>query len=81
MWAFAGPESRARDWADDAAITHPVLVDEDGSLRADYFIANGDGAFAANPRHYVIDADGRFVYVETTVQPEALEAAIRAALE
>jgi len=40
-----------------------------------------DDAFAANPRHYVIGADGTFAFVQTSVSPEALEDAIRGALE
>ena len=81
LWSYAGPEGGARAWAEASGIERPVLVDDDSSLRKDYFIPNGDGAFASNPRHYVIGADGRFAFIQTSVAPEALEEAIRAALE
>ena len=81
LWSFGGPFNRAQQWAEEASLSNPVLVDEDSSLRWDYFIPNGDEAFAANPRHYVIGADGTFAFVQTSVAPEALEDAIRGALE
>lgn len=58
-----------------------MLVDEDNSLRSAYFIPNSDEVFAANPRHYVIGADGTFAFIQTTVEPAALEEAIRGALD
>lgn len=60
---------------------NPVLVDEDNSLRSAYFIPNSDEVFAANPRHYVIGADGTFAFIQTSVEPGSLEAAIREALD
>lgn len=80
LWAFDGQESRARSWADEYGILDPVLADGDRSLRQDYFVPNGDGAFAANPRHYVIDREGRLVFLSTTVAPGDLLAAIEDAL-
>ena len=58
-----------------------MLVDDDGSLRQALFVPNGEGAFAANPRHYIIDSDGVLVYASTTVDPgaehEVLEGLLR----
>lgn len=80
LWSFGGPTNRARDWQRDAGIALPILVDEDDSMRRDYFIENGEDAFAANPRHYVIGRDGRFVAVLTAPSPAALLEAVEAAL-
>lgn len=65
---------------DEHALTTPVLVDSDSSLRQAYFLPNSDEVFAANPRHYVIDAQGNFAYISTTVSPGALQDAIEHAL-
>lgn len=80
LWAFDGQESRARAWADEYGVDDPVLADGDRSLRQDYFVPNGGGAFAANPRHYVIDREGRLVFLSTTVAPGDLVDAIEGAL-
>lgn len=58
-----------------------VLVDSDSSMRQAYFMPNSTEVFAANPRHYVIDAEGNLAYVSTNVSPGSLQAAIEAALE
>ncbi len=81
MWAYAGSEGGARTWAENVGLENPVLVDEDSDLRSAYFIPNSDEVFAANPRHYIIGADGRFTFIQTTVAPEALGEAIVEALE
>ena len=57
-----------------------MLVDDDASLRDDYFVPNGDEAYGANPRHFGIGADGGLVLVQTTVAPDGLGEAIEAAL-
>jgi peroxiredoxin len=80
LWSYGGPADRARTWTDEAGIDLPVLVDEDGSMRMDYFIPNGEDAFAANPRHYVIDTAGNFAYVQTSPNPGSLEDALDRAL-
>ncbi len=81
LWAFDGQESRARVWAETMGLAEPVLVDADHSLRGDYFVRSGtDGAFAANPRHYVIDREGTLVWMSTTVAPGGLLDAIEDAL-
>ena len=80
IWSYTGDLSRAQGWADELSLEDPILADDDGSLRRDYFIPNGDDAFAANPRHFIIDAEGTLTFVQTTVAPEALETAIRDAL-
>jgi peroxiredoxin len=80
LWAFDGQESRARTWADEYGIADPVLADGDRSLRQEYFVPNGSGAFASNPRHYVIDREGRLVFLSTTVAPVDLVSAIEDAL-
>jgi len=80
LWSFGGPTGRARDWQREAGIALPILVDEDDSMRRDYFIENGEDAFAANPRHYVIGRDGRFVAVLTAPSPGALREALDTAL-
>lgn len=80
LWSYGGPEGRARTWVDEAGIALPVLADDDQSMRRDYFIPNGEDAFAANPRHYVIGRDGRFVAVLTAPSPGALREALQAAL-
>jgi len=80
LWSFGGPSSRARAWEEEAGIALPILVDEDDSMRRDYFIPNGEEAFAANPRHYVIGRDGRFVAVLTAPSPGALLEALSNAL-
>jgi peroxiredoxin len=80
LWAYDGQESRARGWAEEYGIADPVLTDGDRSLRQDYFVPNGDGAFAANPRHYLIDRQGRLVFLSTTVAPGDLLTAIEDAL-
>ena len=81
LWSYAGSAGRARGWVDEAGIRLPVLADEDTSMRRSWFIPNGEDAFAANPRHYVVGADGTFAYVQTTVNPAGTEEAIRRALE
>ena len=80
LWAYDGPASRARGWAEQYDIAEPVLADGDRSMRQDYFVPNGDGAFAANPRHYVIDRQGRLVFLSTTVAPGDLMDVIETAL-
>lgn len=80
LWAYDGQEARARTWSDEYGIPDPVLTDGDRSLRQDYFVPNGDGAFAANPRHYVIDREGRLVFLSTTVAPGDLVQALEDAL-
>lgn len=80
LWSHDGQESRARSWAEEYGIADPVLADGDRSLRQDYFVPNGGGAFAANPRHYVIDREGRLVFLSTTVAPADLLTAIEGAL-
>ena len=81
LWSYAGSAGRARGWVDEAGIRLPVLADEDTSMRRSWFIPNGEDAFAANPRHYVVGADGTFAYVQTTVNPAGTAEAIRRALE
>ena len=80
IWAFIGPDERARAWQEDKGIADPLLVDADGSMGWDWFIGHEDGAFANYPRHFVIDREGVLTYVGTTSSPEALRAAIEAAL-
>ena len=80
LWSFGGPLNRARSWEREASIGLPILVDEDDSMRRDYFIPNGEDAFAANPRHYVIGRDGRFVAVLTAPSPGSLIEALTTAL-
>ena len=81
VWSYGGPAGRARTWRDEVDIDLPVLADDDSSMRRDYFIPNGEDAFAANPRHYVIDANGDLAYVQTSPNPGSLEAAILRALD
>ena len=81
LWSYAGSAGRARGRVDEAGIRLPVLADEDTSMRRSWFIPNGEDAFAANPRHYVVGADGTFAYVQTTVNPAGTAEAIRRALE
>ncbi len=81
VWSYGGPAGRARTWRDEVGIDLPVLADDDSSMRRDYFIPNGDDAFAANPRHYVIDANGDLAYVQTAPNPGSLEDAIRRSLD
>lgn len=57
-----------------------VLVDSDSSMRQDYFLPNSSEVFAANPRHYIVDAEGNLAYISTSVSPGALQAAIEEAL-
>lgn len=80
LWSFGGPQARGREWRQEAGIDLPILADEDDSMRRDYFIPNGEDAFAANPRHYVIGRDGRLVAVLTAPSPSALRAALTTAL-
>ena len=80
LWSFGGPADGGRRWRSEAGIELPILADEDDSMRADYFIPNGEDAFAANPRHYVIGRDGRFVAVLTAPSPGALVEALDIAL-
>ena len=32
LWSYEGPSMRAQEWADEASLSNPVLVDEDGVL-------------------------------------------------
>ena len=57
-----------------------MLVDSDSSMRQDYFLPNNHEIFAANPRHYVIDAEGNLAYISTNVSPGSLQQAIEDAL-
>lgn len=82
LWVYQGPAERASGWADVWDIADPVLYDEDGSVNEAYFVPEEVGAgFALNPRHYVIDREGRLVYVSAQVAPGDLVGAIEAALE
>lgn len=80
LWGFQGSATEAAGFVEEYRLEHTTLADEDRSLYANYYITeDGGDAFALYPRHYVIDADGRFAYVSTQVQPEALLAAIEGA--
>lgn len=72
LWSFTGNGGGAERWKKEFALAAPVLVDQDGSLRQAYFVPNGDNAFAMNPRHYIIDAEGTLVYMgfNAGVEPE-----------
>lgn len=81
LWSFAGSEQRAAAWADEYRLSSTILVDVDQSLRSAYFVPNGQDAYAANPRHYVIDADGNLAYVSTTPNPGDLHAVLEDLLD
>ncbi len=81
LWSYGGPRGPARAWVEEVDIDLPVLADEDSSMRRDYFIPNGEEAFAANPRNYVIDHNGNLAYIQTAPNPGSLEEAIRRALD
>lgn len=66
--------------AGQLGLADPVLVDEDQDTSAAYFIGNSEDGFAQNPRHFVIDRDGVLVLAARTSSPDALTAALDAAL-
>lgn len=81
LWGFEGPAEDAQAFVDEYRMELTALADEDRSLIADYFVTEvDDDAFALYPRHFVIDRDGRFAYIATQYQPDALLAAIDSAL-
>jgi len=84
LWMFEGPPGEAVEWTEAYGFEAEVLlVDEDKSVEREYFHGQLEGesdAFARYPRHFVIDAEGRFTYVSTVSSPDALIAAIEAAL-
>lgn len=63
LWSFTGNGGGAEGWKEEFELAAPVLVDQDSSLRQAYFVPNGGDAFAMNPRHYIIDAEGTLVYM------------------
>lgn len=81
LWGFEGPALDAAEFVEEYRIQHTTLVDDDLSLYADYFITQENrDAFAKYPRHFIIDHEGRFAYVATQYEPDALLAAIDGAL-
>ena len=70
LWSFTGQAGRAEQFKEGYEVDSPMLVDNDSSLRQAYFVPNGPGAFASNPRHYIIDAEGNLVYMGFQNDPE-----------
>ncbi|MCP4915515.1 MAG: redoxin family protein [Proteobacteria bacterium] len=81
VWVWSGfDESGARGWAEEHDIDTTVLLDGDGSVHQAYFMAEPEDAFARNPRHFIIDREGRLVYAGDNLDPDREDAALTAAL-
>ena len=83
VWVYTEGASaeRPEEWREEAEISGAVLVDSNQSVRSDYFIENGGDAFARNPRHFVIDQDGKLVFIATNLDIEGEIAVMESLLE
>ncbi len=83
VWVYTEGASaeRPEEWREEAEITGAVLVDSNQSVRSDYFIENGEDAFARNPRHFVIDQEGNIAFIATNLELQGELAVMESLLE
>ncbi|MED5371675.1 MAG: redoxin domain-containing protein [Myxococcota bacterium] len=72
---------RPREWAQEADIQGTVLHDADSSVRREWFVENGEDAFARNPRHFVVAPDGTLAWIGTSMDLESEAAVIQGLLD
>ncbi len=83
VWVYTEGASaeRPEEWREEAEIAGAVLVDANQNVRFDYFIENGGDAFARNPRHFVIDQEGKIAFIATNLEIQGEIAVMESLLE
>lgn len=72
------PETLA-DFAEGMGLTMPVLSDADSTVYYDWYVNDPD-AYAPYPREFIVDRDGYVIFVDTSIDVDAISAVITAEL-
>lgn len=82
VWGIASREDEqtVATYAEQLGLTYPILLDRDGSV-GEVYQQYMPFPTAAYPQDWIVDAEGRIVYVNNAFDLDALEAALERSLE
>ena len=81
VWGIGSQDSQQNleVFAEQMDISFPILIDEDGSVHAQYNPGKV-GTNSVYPQDWIIGVDGTLVYVNTEYEPDEMQAIIEAEL-